>query len=314
MKIDEKSLKGIVFRHTGSHYLVKNDTINSMVDCTVRGKLRLKETATTNPIAVGDRVDYELINEDEGVITTVNQRRNYIIRRSANLSREAHVIAANVDCAYLITTMAYPKNRLEFIDRFLVTCEAYRVPVKIMVNKIDLYNTAEREELDYFKHIYTLAGYEVVELSAKTGLHIDWLREDIKGKLCLFSGSSGVGKSSLANAIDPSLSLRTGTISRYHEKGTHTTTFYEIVEPASGGYIIDTPGIKGFGLIDVEKEEIYHFFPELFTYSADCKFKPCTHIHEPQCAVMKAVERGAISVDRYESYLKMFHGDKGKYR
>ena len=312
--IEEKITKGIVFRHTGSHYLVKCDGRNNLIDCVVRGKLRLKASTTTNPIAVGDWVEVECQNDKEGIITAIAPRKNYIIRKAANLSREAHVIAANVDCAYLITTIAYPTNRLEFIDRFLVTCEAYKVPVKLVVNKVDLYDEEEKEELQHFKQIYTNAGYEIIEVSAKTGLNINLLKEDLKQKLCLFSGVSGVGKSSLINALDAALELRTGDISSYHLKGVHTTTFYEAFELAGGGYVIDTPGIKGFGLVDVEKEEMYHFFPEIFKYADDCKFKPCTHTHEPQCAVLDAVERGAISPERYDSYLKLLEGDDAKYR
>jgi len=305
---------GIVFRHTGSHYMVKCNGRDSLIDCVVRGKLRLKAATTTNPIAVGDRVEVDFQNEKEGVITAIAPRKNYIIRKATNLSREAHVIAANVDCAYLITTIAFPSNRLEFIDRFLVTCEAYKVPAKLIVNKIDMYNEEEMEALQDFKRIYTSAGYEIMEVSAKTGLHINLLQKELNNKLCLFSGSSGVGKSSLINALDPSLALRTGEISSYHLKGMHTTTFYEAFELATGGYVIDTPGIKGFGLVDVEKEEMYHFFPEIFKHAADCKFNPCTHTHEPQCAVRKAVENGIISPERYESYLKLFEGEDDKYR
>jgi ribosome biogenesis GTPase len=311
---EEKITNGLVFRHTGSHYMVKCDGHNELTSCVVRGKLRLKASTTTNPIAVGDRVEVALQNEKEGIITAVAPRKNYIIRKATNLSREAHIIAAIVDCAYLITTIAYPVNSLEFIDRFLVTCEAYKVPVKLVINKVDLYNEEEMEALQHFKRIYTSAGYEIMELSAKTGFNIHLLREDLHNKLCLFSGSSGVGKSSLINALDLSLTLRTGDISSYHLKGVHTTTFYEAFELAGGGYVIDTPGIKGFGLVDVEKEEIYHFFPEIFKFADDCKFKPCSHTHEPQCAVLGAVESGAISPERYDSYLKLLESDESKYR
>ncbi len=306
---------GIVFKHTGSHYLVRHPESHALIDCVVRGKLRLKDLSTTNPIAVGDKVDVELTAETEGAIVAIHSRRNYIIRRSTNLSRQAHVIAANIDCAYLVVTMDFPSTRLEFIDRFLVTCEAYKVPVKIVVNKMDLYDEALLEQLQAFKEIYRSAGYEIVEVSAITGLNIEKLRDEIgNGKLCLFSGSSGVGKSSLINAIDPTLQLRTGMISGYHQKGMHTTTFYEAFEINTGGYIIDTPGIKGFGLVDLEKEELYHFFPEIFNYAAGCKFNACLHLHEPQCAVKEAVERGDISIERYESYLKMLDDEGEKYR
>jgi ribosome biogenesis GTPase len=306
--------EGTVFRHTGSHYLVKDSTIHKIVDCVVRGKLRLHETTTTNPVAIGDIVDFEMINDSEGIITAVHPRRNYIIRRSANLSHEAHIIAANLDGAYLIVTIAHPRNAWTFIDRFLVTCEAYNVPVKLVINKVDLYREAENEEKEHFKDIYTRAGYEVVEVSAKTGFQVDWLRHDVRGKFCLFSGASGVGKSSLINALDPALALRTGVLSTAHQKGMHTTTFYEVLEPASGGAIIDSPGIKGFGLVEMDKEELYHFFPELFRAAAHCKFNPCTHTHEPRCAVRQAVNDGHISPERYDSYLKMFQTSDEKYR
>jgi len=294
--------------------LVKHPHSGALFDCTVRGKLRLHDIATTNPIAAGDRVDVAPQSERLGVIENVQARKNYIIRRSTNLSKQAHIIAANVDSALLIVTIDHPATRMEFIDRFLVTCEAYKVPVKIVVNKMDLYHNEQVAAVRHFEEIYAGAGYEVIRASARSGLHIAALREEVKDKLCLFSGPSGVGKSSLINAMDAGLRLRTGTISEVHQKGTHTTTFYEIVDTASGGHIIDSPGIKGFGLIDVEKEELYHFFPELFRCAAGCKYTMCTHTHEPACAVKKAVEGGAIAIERYESYLKMRDDEGGKYR
>ncbi|MDR3181089.1 MAG: ribosome small subunit-dependent GTPase A [Prevotellaceae bacterium] len=312
--MNESHFEGTVFRHTGSRYVVKSKAVPKLVGCVVRGKLRLHETTTTNPVAIGDVVDFEMANDSEGIITAVHPRRNYIIRRAANLSHEAHIIAANVDCAYLIVTIAHPRNAWAFIDRFLVTCEAYSVPVKLVINKADLYCGAENEEKEHFKKVYTQAGYEVVEVSAKTGFQVDWLRRDVCGKFCLFSGASGVGKSSLINALDPALTLRTGVLSTAHQKGMHTTTFYEVFELASGGAIIDSPGIKGFGLIAVDKEELYHFFPELFREAAGCRFNPCTHTHEPQCAVRRAVNDERISPERYDSYLKMLDASGGKYR
>jgi ribosome biogenesis GTPase len=306
--------EGTVFRHTGSHYLVKSNLLHNVVDCVMRGRLRLHETAATNPIAIGDIVNFETGNHSEGIITAVHPRRNYIIRRAANLSHEAHIIAANLDCAYLIITITHPRNAWAFIDRFLVTCEAYSVPVKLVINKVDLYDGAAREEMAHFKNIYAQAGYEVLEVSAKTGFQLDGLQRDVCGKFCLFAGASGVGKSSLINALDPALRLRTGVLSATHLKGMHTTTFYEVFEPASGGAIIDSPGIKGFGLIEVDKEELYHYFPELFCMAAHCKFNPCTHTHEPQCAVRQAVSEGRISTERYNSYLKMLQPGNEKYR
>jgi ribosome biogenesis GTPase len=306
--------EGTVFRHTGSHYLVKSNLLHKVVDCVMRGRLRLHETATTNPIAIGDIVNFETVNHSEGIITAVHPRRNYIIRRAANLSHEAHIIAANLDCAYLVITITHPHNAWAFIDRFLVTCEAYSVPVKLVINKVDLYDGAACEEMAHFKSIYVQAGYEVLDVSAKTGFQLDGLQRDVCGKFCLFAGASGVGKSSLINALDPALRLRTGVLSAAHLKGMHTTTFYEVFELASGGAIIDSPGIKGFGLIEVDKEELYHYFPELFRMAAHCKFNPCTHTHEPQCAVRQAVTEGHISPERYDSYLKMLQPDNGKYR
>ncbi|MDR0738305.1 MAG: ribosome small subunit-dependent GTPase A [Prevotellaceae bacterium] len=312
--MNERHFEGTVFRHTGSRYMVKSKAVSTLVGCVVRGKLRLHETTTTNPVAIGDIVDCEMVNSSEGIITAVHPRRNYIIRRAANLSHEAHIIAANIDCAYLIVTISHPRNAWAFIDRFLVTCEAYSVPVKLIINKVDLYGEAGNGEKERFVEIYTQAGYEVVEVSAKTGFQVDGLRRDVCGKFCLFSGASGVGKSSLINALDPTLTLRTGALSKTHQKGMHTTTFYEVFELASGGAIVDSPGIKGFGLIEVNKEELYHFFPELFRMAAHCKFNPCTHTHEPQCAVRQAVNDGRISSERYDSYSKMLRTSDGKYR
>ncbi|MDR2802290.1 MAG: ribosome small subunit-dependent GTPase A [Prevotellaceae bacterium] len=305
---------GIVYKHTGSHYLVKHPESGVLYDCTARGKLRLHDNATTNPIAAGDQVDVAPVTETGGVIIKIHPRKNYIIRRAANLSKQAHIIAANLDVAFLIVTIDFPVVQMEFIDRFLVTCEAYKVPVKIAVNKMDLYGEAQLEALQRFQEIYAGAGYELLCVSAQAGWQIETLREAVKGKLCLFSGQSGVGKSSLINAIDAGLQLRTGPLSDYHRKGIHTTTFYEIFDTAAGGQVIDSPGIKGFGLIDVEKEELYHFFPELFRCAAQCKYNMCTHTHEPDCAVKTAVDRGDISPERYESYLKMLEDKGGKYR
>jgi ribosome biogenesis GTPase len=293
---------------------VKHPQSGLLVDCTVRGKMRLHSTSATNPVAAGDRVDVEPVSHLSGAIIRVHERKNYIIRRSTNLSRQAHIIAANVDCAFLVLTMDFPATRLEFVDRFLVTCEAYKVPVQIVVNKMDLYRDPQLHALEQFEKIYASAGYRVLRVSAANGLNVAVLRDAVKGRLSLFSGQSGVGKSSLINAIDPALQLRTGAISDYHQKGMHTTTFYEIFDTANGGHIIDTPGIKGFGLIDVEREELYHFFPELFRHAAQCRFTMCTHTHEPGCAVKQAVEEGAVSSERYESYLKMLDDEGGKYR
>lgn len=306
---------GLVAKHTGSHYKVRLGEGGRYVECTVRGKLRLKDFKTTNPIAVGDRVLVDLNEkEDSGVILDVCERRNYIIRRSSNLSRQAHVVAANVDMAYLVVTLIYPETKIEFIDRFLVSAEAYHVPVTILVNKIDLYESELEDVIEEFEEIYTSIGYKTMRVSALRGDGIEDIKKELAGKVSVFSGNSGVGKSTLINVIDPSLDLRTGKISDYHQKGVHTTTFYEMVELASGGFIVDTPGIKGFGLVDIDKRELSHFFPELFKYGAGCKFNMCTHRDEPLCAVRKAVEDGLIAESRYASYLSIFDDDESKYR
>ena len=297
-----------VVKHTGSHYLVSPIPLWDPMPCVVRGKIRLKEHSTTNPIAVGDHVEAA-----NGVITAVHTRKNYIIRRSTNLSRQEHIIAANVDRAYLIVTMTLPETRWEFIDRFLMTCEAYKIPVVIVLNKIDLHRQLASKAVARFKEVYEGAGYPVWETSALTGEGVGRLKEAIRGQVSLFSGVSGVGKSSLINALDSKLLLKTGELSDYHLKGKHTTTFYEMF-PVAGGFVIDSPGIKGFGLVEVEKEEVYHFFPEIFKAAAHCRFNPCSHTHEPECAVLTALGQGHISAERYQSYLKILEEEGGKYR
>ncbi len=308
-------LKGqaVVVKHTGSHYLLSRLPEWKLFPAVLRGKVRLKGSTATNPVAVGDIVDYSY-EEEMSVIEAVHPRKNYIIRRSANLSREAHIIAANIDHAYLIVTMAYPETKLAFVDRFLVTCEAYGVPVTIVINKRDLYDNELEELSAAFRDIYAGAGYEIMEVSAITLEGVDALRERLKGKVSLFSGTSGVGKSSLIKAMDPSLDyIRTAEISQAHLQGRHTTTFYEMYPIASGGFIIDSPGIRGFGLVDFKKEELSTYFPEMLKVMDDCRFKPCTHTHEPGCAVKAAVDEGAISPDRYYSYLGMLE-EENKYR
>jgi len=297
-----------VVKHTGSHYLVSPIPLWKPIPCVVRGKIRLKESATTNPIAVGDKVE-----ATDGVITAVHARTNYIIRRSTNLSRQEHIIAANIDVACLIVTMILPETRWEFIDRFLMTCEAYKVPVVIVLNKIDLHRQVASEVAARFKEVYEGAGYAVWETSAFTGEGLARLREAIQGKVALFSGVSGVGKSTLINALDPNLRLRTGDLSESHLMGRHTTTFYEMF-PVAGGFVIDSPGIKGFGLVEVDKAEVYHFFPEFFKTAAGCRYNPCTHTHEPDCAVLAALKQGQISAERYQSYVKILEEEGGKYR
>ncbi len=311
-KIPNKG-EAVVVKHTGSHYLLSRLPEWDLFPAVLRGKVRLKGSTATNPIAVGDVVDYSL-EQETAVIERVHPRRNYIIRRSANLSREAHIIAANIDHAYLVVTMAFPETKTAFVDRFLVTCGAYGIPVTIVINKCDLIDENLNPLLEAFEGIYRGAGYECLEVSAKTGQSIDALRERLRGGVSLLSGTSGVGKSSLIKAIDPSLELiRTAEISTAHLQGRHTTTFYEMYPICGGGFVIDSPGIRGFGLIDFKKEELSTYFPEMLRVMDSCKFSPCTHTHEPGCAVKKAVEEGTISADRYCSYLGMLE-DESKYR
>jgi len=302
-----------VVKHTGSHYLVSKLPEWNLTPCVVRGKLRMKESGTTNPIAVGDIVDYQQEEGGTGAIIKIHPRRNYIIRKSTNLSRQSHIIASNLDTAFLVVTLDFPETKTAFIDRFLVTCEAYRVPVKIILNKCDLISEEYTGYLEAFKKIYNEAGYEVVEISALTGHNVEIVRNLCKGKISLFSGQSGVGKSSLINALDSALTIKTAEISHYHLQGKHTTTFYEMHPLESGGFIIDTPGIKGFGLIEMAKEELSHYFPEMLKVTNKCKYSPCTHTHEPGCAVKDGVDEGTISPERYLSYLGMLE-DEDKYR
>ena len=312
-----------VVKHTGSHYLLSELPAWDLFPAVVRGRIRLKESSNTNPIAVGDVVDFSVDEAAAGAegadvmatIDAIHPRRNYIIRRSTNLSREAHIIAANLDCVWLIVTMQFPEVKLPFVDRFLVTCEAYGVPVNIVVNKRDIDDEYSMALLKVFKEIYAdQAGYNVLEVSAITGENIDTVREACKGRINMFSGVSGVGKSSLIKAIDPKLEgIRVGEISLAHLQGKHTTTFYEMHPISTGGFIIDTPGIRSFGLIDFKKEELSTYFPEMLAVMDDCRFMPCTHTHEPGCAVKAAVEDGRIAPERYNSYLGMLE-DQTKYR
>lgn len=307
-----------VVKHTGSHYLLSKLPEWNLFPAVLRGKIRLKGSTATNPVAVGDVVSYETDNghptlENPAVIKSVHERRNYVIRKSANLSRQAHIIAANIDQAFIVVTLDFPEVKLPFLDRILVTCEVYNVHPVIVLNKIDLFRDAYAVQLDAFHRIYEGAGYSVMEVSALTGEGMEALLEACAGKISLFSGVSGVGKSSLIKAMDPSLELKIGEISEAHLQGRHTTTFYEMYPLSSGGFIIDTPGIRGFGLVDIEPEEIALYFPEMLRTSAGCRFTPCTHTHEPGCAVKAAVEEGTVSYERYSSYLGMLEEGK-KYR
>lgn len=305
-----------VVKHTGSHYLLSELPQWELFPAVIRGRIRLKGSSSTNPVAVGDLVDYSIDTdaaEPMGNIEAIHPRRNYIIRRSANLSRESHIIASNLDRVFLIVTMAFPEVKQAFVDRFLVTCEAYRIPVVILINKTDLTREFMQEQTEDFENIYRGAGYEVMEVSARTGENIEALRDMCRDSVSLFSGVSGVGKSSLIKALDPTLEVRTGEISLSHLQGKHTTTFYEMHPLSSGGFIIDTPGIRGFGIVDIEKEELSTYFPEMLRVMDDCRYKPCTHTHEPGCAVKQAVDDGLISPERYNSYLGMLE-DERKYR
>lgn len=304
--------KGIVIKSTGSWYSVKR-TNGETIEARIRGKLRTKGLRTTNPVAVGDIVSLEK-NEDNFVITEIEERRNYIIRKSTNLSKEAHIIASNVDQALLIATINHPVTSAVFIDRILATTEAYNIPAILVFNKSDLYDNTDREKLTELVKIYSEIGYRCLQVSAVTGQNITELRELLKDKVTVLSGMSGVGKSTLINCIEPQLQLKTASISDSHDTGKHTTTFAEMFPLSEGGYIVDTPGVRSFGIIDMEKKEISHFFPEIFRLSEHCRFYNCTHIHEPGCAVIEAVQNGKISESRYWSYLSMMEESKEKYR
>ena len=303
----ESRFTATVVRATGSWYDVLHD--GAMLRCRIRGKLRLKGVRSTNPVIVGD----EAVCEADGgdcVIVDIVPRRNYVIRRASNLSKESHIIAANVDQALLMVTLRSPETPKEFADRFLVTCEAYKVPAAILLSKIDL---QDAEAVAEFRAVYEGAGYRVLEVSAKEGRGVEEVRELLAGRTTLVSGNSGVGKSTLIQTIDPSLDIRTGEISDSHHKGRHTTTFSTMYPLAEGGAVIDTPGIKGFGLLDIDDAELWHYFPEMMRVAPGCRFYNCTHTHEPGCAVVEAVKAGEIAWSRYESYLKILDDDE-KYR
>jgi ribosome biogenesis GTPase len=307
-------MTGLVIKNTGSWYLVRTDEGDD-IECKVKGNFRLKGIRSTNPVAVGDRVSIVVNNEGTALITEIEDRKNYIIRRSSNLSKQSHIIAANLDLCFLIVTVNHPVTSTVFIDRFLASAEAYRVPVNLIFNKTDIYTEEETEYMDALIALYDHIGYPGIKISALQNSGLETLKERITGKITLFSGHSGVGKSTLINTLIPDAELKTGAISGYHGKGMHTTTFSEMIELPQGGFIIDTPGIKGFGTIDMEKNEIFHFFPDIFRFSKDCRFNNCIHINEPGCAVREAVEKHYISESRYKSYLSMMDEDIAeKYR
>lgn len=315
--MDQEQNIGLVTKSTGSWYTILMDSGESIM-ARMRGSFRLKGSRSTNPVVVGDRVVVEQgERQDEAVITKILERRNCIVRRSSNLSKESHVLASNIDMVYLVATLTEPSTSPEFIDRVLVTAQAYNISATLVFNKIDLleHSPAGQELLAEMVQIYKGAGYQVMTVSAQEGTSVDELRERLRGGVSLFTGNSGVGKSTLINALDPKIGAKVGQISSYHHKGMHTTTFSEIFPIAGGGFLIDTPGVKGFGLVGIEPEELCRYFPEMMRFAPKCQYYNCTHRHEPGCAVMQAVASGEISDSRYESYLKMAEEDKdGKYR
>ena len=303
---------GIVTKSTGSWYTVKYKNIKT--NCKVRGKLRISGIKATNPIAVGDNVEFEDFNDGTGLIKNILPRKNFIARKSTNLSRQSHTIAANIDQAILMATLIMPDTSLEFIDRFLVTAEIYEIPVKIIFNKIDIYTDELKDYMQELIETYENIGYKCFAISAEKEINLAQIKNLLKDKISFISGNSGVGKSTLINKLSPNLSLQTAEISEYHLTGKHTTTFAEMFDLQSGGAIIDTPGIKGFGMVNMSKEDIAHNFPEIFELLGNCKFHNCTHTHEPNCAVRQAVEDGKIAYSRYNSYLSLIDDDNTKYR
>ena len=307
-------MRGLVIKNTGSWYTVRTDE-GGTVDCKIKGNFRLKGIRSTNPVAVGDIVDIVCNKEGTAFITSICDRRNYIIRKSQNLSKQSHIIAANVDQAFLIVTVNFPQTSTIFIDRFLATAEAYSVPTVLLFNKTDILSDEERHYRDMMMTLYETVGYRCVAISAAVGQGMDVVRPLLKDKITLLSGHSGVGKSTFVNSLLPGANLRTAEISDAHNTGMHTTTFSEMLQLPEGGYIIDTPGIKGFGTFDMEPEELTSYFKDIFKYSQKCRFNNCTHTHEPGCAVLMAVEEHYIAASRYQSYLSMLHDkDESKYR
>lgn len=305
--------KGKVLKSTGKWYIVELEN-GEIINCRIRGKIRLSGLKTTNPVAVGDIVFLDEKQDEEGnrVITDIHERHNYIVRKSTNLSKQMQVLAANVDRAYLLVTVAAPVTHLAFIDRFLVSAESFRIPTSLLFNKIDTYSADQMEYVDALADMYSSIGYPCSKIAAENGTNIDFLKEEIKGKQVMISGHSGVGKSTLVNALDNNLNLKTGEISEYHLQGQHTTTFAEMHPLQSGGYIIDTPGIRAFGIVDLEKEFISHYFPEMRALIGQCKFHNCQHMNEPKCAVKTAVENGSIYESRYATYLQLMNEDENE--
>lgn len=301
-------MKGIVTKSTGSWYHLRCED-GTTYQARIRGKFRIANIKHTNPIAVGDEVDFEIDKDDIAVITNIHERKNYIIRKSVNLSKKTHIIASNIDVAFLVVTISNPKTSFGFIDRFLITAEAYHIPTVILFNKIDTYSTEEMDELAYYQHVYHSIGYESIEISAEKGTNLDLVKERMKNQVSLVSGHSGVGKSTLINTLNPDLNLKTLEVSDFNSKGQHTTTFAQMYEWPFGGFIIDTPGIKEFGLVHLERSELQNYFPEFFELRSECKFDNCIHVNEPKCAVRDAADHLEIAPSRYENYLTFLNED-----
>lgn len=302
-------MKGKVLKSTGSFYTVLADD-NKIYECSLKGNFKIKGIKSTNPIAVGDNVEFEIDSfHNSASINQISPRNNYIIRKSTKLSKQTHIIAANIDQAVLMVTLKTPRTSTGFMDRFLITAEAYHIPSIILFNKIDIYTEKELAEIRELESIYTEASYTCIETSAKNNINIDKVSEILKGKISLISGHSGVGKSTIINMIEPNLKLKTDEVSNFNDKGKHTTTFAEMFKLSNGGYIIDTPGIKEFGIVDFEKEELSHRFPEMRKYMNKCRFDNCSHMHEPGCAVKEALNNNEISKLRYNNYIAILSGD-----
>lgn len=309
-------MTGLVYKSTGSWYIVKTD-LGDVYECRIKGKFRIKGIKSTNPISVGDIVDFELEtdnNQVSGIIHNIHDRKNYIVRKSVNLSKQTHIIAANIDQVFLMITINNPPTLTSFIDRFLVTANAYSIKTVLLFNKIDTYDEETLNEVKYLAHIYRKIGYECIGISAATGKNVDKVKASMHDKVSMFSGHSGVGKSTLVNAIEPDLNIKTKEISSLHMQGQHTTTFAEMFDLSFGAKIIDTPGIKGFGVVDMDKEEVGDYFPEIFKLKQHCKFNNCLHVHEPNCAVKKALDNDEVAFSRYRSYLQIIEGEDEHYR
>lgn len=309
--------QGLVIKTTGSWYYVRPEgsTVGETIPCKIRGTFRIKGIRATNPVAVGDQVSFKRISDqDGGIIEKISERKNYIIRKSSNLSREYQLIACNIDQAILMASLISPRTYLEFIDRFLVSAEAFRIPVIIIFNKTDVYGKQEQDEMVELIRTYEAVGYRCIPASLKQGTNLDQIKDLLHDQVTVIAGNSGVGKSTLLNSLDPSLQLKTKEVSDYHKAGRHTTTYAEMHILSPGTSVIDTPGIKGYGMVDIEKEELFHFFPEIFEHSKHCKFNNCLHLNEPNCSVRDAVENGMISISRYQSYINLLGDFSTKYR